>query len=194
MARCVGWFGVLLLSMVGSLRGAEVQVVVGTHSVPAAPGQVVDLHVSGGAQVWAFDLFLQVADGTSGPRITAVDLESGIFLGNHNGQGDAGSTDWLKFYSISVESDAIAASGLLVRLTIDATGVAAGSYPLVLTGIEVPGFGVLDSTFLDASAEPVPAQFTPGTLVVMVPEPAVGTLLVGAGMLLAGRRRGRRES
>ncbi len=190
MMRSIGLAMLGAVVLVSTVDAADVTVNVGIHPIQPASGQIVDLYVSGGAAISGVDLAIQTGDGASGPKITAVDLESGIFLNNNSGQqeADPSFSEWARFPSITTESGLVIADGWLVRLTIDASEMPQGSYDLVLSGIEVPGFGVLDSVFLGDSGQPLSVDFTAGTLVV-VPEPATIALLAGGLLLLARHRR-----
>ena len=179
-----------VLGMIGGLpaaQAADLQVAGGNHQILNQPNQVIDLYVTGGAAIGGFDLALQIGDGLSGPKITAVDLESGIFLDKHSGQSNMGSTDWATIYYITTESDPVVGDGLLLRLTLDATDVPNGSYGLALTGVEFPVFGVANSVFVNEQGE-VPTTFVPGTISV-VPEPAMASLMSLVGVAMLPRRR-----
>lgn len=182
----------ILIGIIGVViapaQGADLTVDGGQHYLLPQANQTVELYVTGGAPVAGFDLALRIGDGTSGPRITAIDLAAGIFADNNNGQTSAPGTDWVQFPGIITETGTVVAEGLLLRLTLDATGVAEGAYGLFLDGIEMPGFGTLSSQFYDANLNVVPATFTPGQLVV-VPEPAATALMAGLAALTLRRRR-----
>lgn len=177
----IGWFS--------TVDAAILQVGGGTHQIENKPGQVIDLYVTGGAEIAGFDLALQIGAGAAGPKITWVDLESGIFAGNHSGQTDNGSSDRTAFYSISSagENPPVLAEGLLMRVTFDATGTPEGVYSLAFEGIEIPGFGVADSEFT-LTGPPVSATFLPGTITV-VPEPGAACAMGVLALAVCRRRR-----
>lgn len=179
-----------ILGCIAVAQAQSLQVNAGSHTVLAQPNQAIEVYVSGGAAIGGFDLALQVGDGDSGPVITAVDLESGIFQANNTGQTDTGSLPHQAFYAIttSEQGPAVIAEGLLLRLVLDASDVPQGVYALSLSGVEVSGFGSLDSVFLSPSAEIIPTQFIPGSITV-VPEPSAALGAIALAIMPPIRRR-----
>lgn len=182
-----------VLGIVGFISAARAQVLqvnVGSHTVQALPNQVIDVYVSGGAEILGFDLAVQVGQGDAGPIITDVDLESGIFQDNNTGQTNDGSLPRQAFYSITSNPDGgpVIADGLLLRLVLDASGVPQGSYPLILSGIEMAGFGTADSVFLSPDVDVIPAEFIDGSITV-VPEPPAVLGAIALSVLAPLRRR-----
>ena len=119
--------------------GVLPRITVGTHEfLPNMPNQTVQIHVTGGRPIEGLNFNAQIGDGgpavggTAGPVITAVDLETGIFAGNNDGQVDLGSIPQLAMYSITTSSGSVVADGLLATLTIDTTGFDIGEGPWVL--------------------------------------------------------------
>jgi hypothetical protein len=111
--------------------------------LPDKPGQTIALSVSGGNAVEGLSFYLQVADGgvdaggvTNGPAIRNVDLLTGtIFAGNNIGAfADAGNTRQVYSAVTLTLGGTVNASGKLATVTLDTTGLAAGTWSLSLGG------------------------------------------------------------
>jgi hypothetical protein len=126
-------------------------IVVGEYTLMAnTPNQRIEIFVSGGQLISGVNLVAQIGDGgpelvdsglpagSDGPAITSVDLKTGtIFAGLDVSQVEFPSLPQVRFSSLGIESQntSVAADGLLVTLTIDTTGISAGSFPLLLDGV-----------------------------------------------------------
>lgn len=188
---------IVILAFLGSIccstASGALSISVGSHQLTQSANQTIDIAVTGGDSIAGFDLVLQIGDGSAGPKVTLVDLESGIFAGKNTGQTDNGSEPRLQFHSITTTTGTLTASGLLLRLTLDATDVPAGAYQLRLGDVEFDGV-TFASTFYNVEGNALPAGINNGWLVVsagsgFVPEPA-GIAIIGlAGSLMLQRRR-----
>jgi len=160
-------------SITGEVEATEgsLLVGVGSHGLLAdTADQQIELFVTGGANVAGLNFNAQVADGESGPIISDVDLETGTILaGNNTGQTDNGSNDRQKFFSITTSNGTVAAEGLFATLTVDTSGIFDGEFDLTLTDV----LGSLDTEFLDASAQVIPATISAGDLHIVAPEVSV---------------------
>ncbi|MCA9172317.1 MAG: tandem-95 repeat protein, partial [Planctomycetales bacterium] len=124
--------------------------------------QQIQIMVAGGQPLSGLDLFLQLGDGgveltslglpagTSGPRITHVDLKTDtVFSSLVDTAIDLGSLPQLVNWSISNTQDVpIRAEGTLATITVDTTGFFGGEWGLSLTGL-LPNhpLGPFDTTF-----------------------------------------------
>jgi hypothetical protein len=169
------------------------------YTIAAAPGQQIQIFVSGGASVSGLSFGLQVGDGglinggsDDGPLITLVDLVTGtIFEANNGGQNDLNPLpDLLAFSSITTAAGSLVADGLLATVTFDGTGFGGRSLSLHLTGV-----AGTDTTFVDDLGFEIAAQIANGTITVTtaVPEPVTSALALGAFGALAGAARRRRQ-
>jgi hypothetical protein len=164
--------------------GAEAwaaNVVVGNHVLmPNMANQVVSIYVSGGEAVAGEDFFAQVGDGgtfnggvNTKPALANVDIITGsIFDGNNNGAfGDSGNGSthpliWVD--GTTTSTGTVAADGRLAKLTLDTTGLASGTFPLLLSGV-ASSRGTFNSSLRNASGALVPLSITNGSLFVAVP-------------------------
>jgi hypothetical protein len=161
-------------------------VTVGTHVLlPNTADQEITIHVSGGEQLAGEDFYAQIGDGgtflggsDAKPTFTNVDvLGSTIFSLNNNGAyGDPngmppGSNTahpliWVD--GTTTAGGTVPASGLLATMTIDTTGLASGTFPLLLTGV-ASSLGPFDTTLRSATGDAIPLSITNGSLLVAVP-------------------------
>jgi len=166
----------LILLVPLQMASAVPTIDVGTHELlPDTPGQVVQIHVSGGDLVQGMNLFIMVANGgpeleligelppgagIAGPAITFADAITGtIFASNNLGQnyvpdGDVDLPQIATVYAIT-QSGTVPAEGLLVTITLDTTGFFHGTFALSLTVLGV------QSDFAG-----IPAQITDGFIVI----------------------------
>ncbi len=180
---------VMTLAACAQVGRAELNFQAGNHAIAPAASQVIDLYVSGGEAIHGFNLALQVGDASGGPLVSQIDLESGIFASNNDGQLDDGSDALFKFYSIVVANNAspVTGNGLLVRLTLDATNVEPGDYAIKIAGLATP-LGTYDSVFFNGNADFINASLSNGTITVL-PEPATFMAIGLAAIPLLRRRR-----
>ena len=161
----------------------QLQVDIGEHHVFGnTANQQVELFVTGGAAVSAFDLQLQLGDGTgTTPAITDVDLETGtIFANNNTGQSQAQSTEQQQFWSIVTQTGSVPANARLATITFSTVNVSEGTFDLTMTDVagEDSAFFVTLDTTGDGhpdTVEPVPANFIDGLLVVSGSPPPPST-------------------
>jgi len=180
------------LASLSSLASAAPTMIAGHHVLEAnTPGQIVPITVSGvaGDVFIGLDLYLSVADGTLGPVITNVDINSPglVFAGNNNGISDFGPPYEAPSREVvaitTTVSGTVGPNGTLAFIELDTTGIAPGVYAFSLTSplfgpSDLPPFSAPDTNLID------------GTLTV-VPEPSTVVLggLAGLGLALAAYRR-----
>lgn len=161
-------------------------VIVGKHVLlPNTANQSISIWVNGGEQIAGEDFYAQIGDGGSflggsnaKPAFTNVNVIAGtVFSTNNNGAfGDPNGTPagsnaahpliWVD--GTTTSSGTVAAAGLLATLTLDTTGLASGTFPLLLTGV-ANSLGPFDTTLVGANAVPIPLSVTNGTLIVAIP-------------------------
>lgn len=177
--------GVVVALATAAASAATPSIDAGTHDLLAeTAGQQVQLFVTGGDAVEGVNLYIQVGDGTAGPRITSVDLLTGTLFGAEANLGeiDLGSLNDRQIgVGTLLITGSIPADGLLATLTLDTTGVAANtSWDLLLDPVAL---GTTDFGF-------VSANLTNGSLNV-IPEPTSLAMLLGAATLITVTRRRR---
>lgn len=158
MRRTIGCvIGAVALSISGlaDLAIGTPSISIGTHHlVPNAPGQVVEIYVTGGDQVEGMDLSLMTANGgpeleplgeippgtgIRGPLITGLDILTGtIFASNNTDQriflGES-NVYQVAFGFTTTASGSVPAEGLLARVTLDTTGIFEGTFAFSLTAV-----------------------------------------------------------
>ena len=127
---------------------ADIVIDVGSHELVANTANqlvwisIVSTDVGVDPLVKGVSLNAQIGDGgviaggtTEGPKFQAVDLINGtIFESSNEGQVSSVETDYLQVWELNTASSQpeVAASGLLVTLTIDTTGYFDGEFDLQL--------------------------------------------------------------
>lgn len=168
-------------------------ITVGDHDLlPDQAGQTVEIYCSGGGAFEMVDFRLRVGNGTAVPAkpvIESVDLLTGTMFQTNNfgGQDDSLAEPYHITSSVMALSEA-ACDGLIATVTLDTTGLTAGSWTLALghTGGGPTELYGLDQNFLPVL---LGTTLTDGTITI-VPEPlSLGLLGSGMGMLLMRRRR-----
>ena len=160
---------------------------VGTHYLQGdLPGQEIGISVTGGDPVQGLELNVQIEDATFGPMFEYVDvLNETIFTGNNRGLFEGSYIDpWRAYVGVVTRTGAVPAEGLIATLTMDTTGIHAGTYRLSLTrSIEGPtNFAGID------------ADITDGWIVIgTAPEPTACWILLG-GLAALRRRPGGRKT
>lgn len=193
-------FGILLgigmLLPIGQLRGALITV--GTHDLlPNTAGQVIQIPVTGGETVAAFDMYLQIVHaGGAFPTFQSVDILNGTI---YDGVpvtffGSADLPD-LQYASIDPNVGTVTADGIAVFATIDTTGLFSGSWPLKMTDISFGGIDGLGTLYSDVNGTQF-ATVINGEIRIAaapggeVPEPSALAIwgLLGIGCCLGARR------
>jgi len=165
--------------------GAGPSVNAGTHYLqPDLAGQTALIYVTGGQAVQGLEFCAQIEDATFGPLFEDGDILTGtIFAANNLGLYEGSYVDPRRMYlGVVTQTGTVAADGLLATLTIDTTGLIAGTYSLSLTNsLEGPtNFAGISADLLDG-------------WIVIVPEPAVFPILCVFATAWLGRRRGARR-
>lgn len=142
--------------------------------------------------VTGFQLRAQLSDGPDGnddPIFTSYTFGGGMWGSgsNYTNTGGGITSGYWILDDVTLNAGQTAVGGLIATMDIDVTGVAPGTYSLLLS---IPA-GPVSSNFLDAEAVPQPVEITVtgGTFQVVVPEPATIGLLGAAGLGLLSRRR-----
>lgn len=147
------------------------------------PNQVRQFQFTGSGVVDTLEFVIEIGDGSSGPKITAIDLKTGTFAGAGT-QANVVTDPWAQMSTVDLPSTSIT-GGLLATVTFDTTGLLyASSQPLLLSGV----YDSYNTRFISAGSV-VPTTVTNGTISV-VPEPmSLGLLAVGALGLLRRKRK-----
>jgi hypothetical protein len=188
-------------------KGAVINVGI-IELMPNQAGQWKDIWVEGGESVYALEFLAQVGQGSSGPKISNVDLLSGIFDGNNVGQDsldldlpDGMLPDYVVGFTTQQEdiSRVVLANGILARVQFNTIGMFASpeSWDFLLTGVAAGATGAGRNTALfDDGQQEISLTITNGSLRI-VPEPSSLLLaLSGLGLasaVYAARRRARRS-
>jgi hypothetical protein len=171
---------------------------------PNQGGQVHDFYIQNLdstplGNIQGLNFYMQVGDGSSGPRVESLSLYDGnsIFSSFSENQANQGSTYWKIFYGIDSTSLTLPAlsSTLLARVTFDTTGIGSGSGPWTISpsvdfeGTQYNTEYVLSGGTMFREIDMVNA----GTLTV-VPEPSAygivaGVMLIGAGGIRQWQKR-----
>jgi hypothetical protein len=158
----------LIACLAAGQTHAATVVSAGTHTLRAEQaGQVIDILVAGGDAADGLNFYLTVDDGLSsaglGPAITDLDLSGPgtIFAGKNvfseisvPGTQSAWGGLAIAFGEVSATAD-----GILVKATLDTTGVAADQHPLMLTDVRA-------TELIDPEGLPIPTTLQPGLLIV----------------------------
>lgn len=173
--------------------------------LPNTPNQKIQIMISGTEMVIVDDIYVQIGDGgtfnggvNTKPVFQNVDVVTGtIFAGGNGAHPDPSNSShpliWVDGTS-TLTGSSVQANGLLATLTVDTTGVSAGTFPLLLSGV-ASKFGGFTTDLIDANSTtgaPIPLTITNGSITVASPEPTSLAGVVLTGML--GLRRVRRKS
>lgn len=184
-------FAVVLAAVTAPSALAQPSINVGNHDLlPGTAGQTVEIFVTGGDAIEGLNLNVQIGDGlvNAGPTIQAVDIITSTIFADNNEFGQLDGLADPQIFATSVLTHfgtSVNADGLLATITLDTTGVSAGTYDLNLTGTlngdtNLIGFGT--------GGSPTPSTITSGQITV-VPEPTSALLLTAGGLMLTARRR-----
>tara|TARA_Y100001933_G_scaffold265275_1_gene339428 strand:+ start:25828 stop:37062 length:11235 start_codon:yes stop_codon:yes gene_type:complete len=145
----------------------------GDHTLTAnTANQSINITVSGGDNFAGLEPRIQIGDGATGPTINPafvdddnkkrVDTQSGIMNGWTLDSVLISDTDRHVTGSVgSIPPSNVAASGLLLVLEIDTTGITSGRF-----GILFEGTSIGDTQLLDTLSNVLPANFNSGTIAV----------------------------
>lgn len=190
--------GMILLSLVLPTTSAKAAVInVGVlELLPNQANQWRDVYISGSESVGELEFFAQVGQGLSGPKISNVDLISGIFSVNNVGQSliDLSlSGGMLADYVVGFSTkrndfgNDVIANGILAKIEFNTIGMFASpeTWSFSLTGVAAAGGKGRDTMLtVSGSFEPIYLEITNGSLRV-IPEPS-SLLLALSGLGLAG--------
>jgi hypothetical protein len=182
-------------------QAAAALINVGTYSLaPNTPGQTITLHISGNESVAGVDLFAQLGDGgpfnngsNSGPTITNIDLVAGTpFAPNHSPQQfDPTQSGHPLVWATGITTNSgtvnLANDATLATFTIDTTGIAQGTFDLLLSEVSPNNGGPFTTQLTDGNGDPIPLDITNGHVVIAVPEPTV-ILFIAAIPLICRRK------
>ena len=143
--------------------------------LPNTAGQVVTLSISGSAPVTGFNLRAQLGDGTGPkfePHFQSISFGTGTIWAGHTttitGGPIAGNPQFAQASVVLNNSgDHVAAAGMLLKLTITTVGLAAGSYPLLLSGTQIRA----DSTVILAGGQEQIPTIVNGSITLKAPPP-----------------------
>ncbi len=196
----------LIVGLAGVLTAshafAGLMISVGNYNLaPNEAGQTITLSVSGGDQVTGFNLRAQLGDGLGPnpePIFQAVGFSGGIWNAFPTivaGGPVSGAPQYAQASVVfSTTGESVAASGDLVTITLDTTGLYSGTYSLDLANTDIGA----DSAFIGTGGSDLAAAITNGSVTIAsVPEPSSLTLVwIGCGVLflcwLARMRRANR--
>jgi fibronectin-binding autotransporter adhesin len=129
---------------------AAVTINVGTYYLPAGVSTQIQIPVTsstGTDHVPGCDFALQVNDGTTGPAVTSVGLTTGtIFaLPGATQFTPTGNTNWVQFTNVVLDgrggnpASAIVptSGGILANVTVNTSGFTSGTFPLLLSGVQL---------------------------------------------------------
>lgn len=175
-------FVCMLMLLVSSALEAAV-IDVGVHNIAA--NVVTSIPISIRSQegsdphVAGMNIAIQIGDGSSGPVIKSVNLDSDtIFDGNNTGSTNQGSLDRQAFWGITTAAGSIPITdGLIATIEVDAAGLTEGSFALTLSSV----LGA-PTELLDTSASPIGLMVVDGQINI-VPEPGTTGIL---GLAIAG--------
>ncbi|NJL30124.1 MAG: hypothetical protein HC898_00015 [Phycisphaerales bacterium] len=192
LAFCLSLLMVTLADAQPIIHGPSSATGLGNYNLlPDKPGQTISILVKGGQAVQGLNFNIQIADGGPaaggsilGPSITAVDILTGtIFAANNTGnpQGNGILVPQVAFYSTTTASGSVAAQGLLASVTLDTTGFFAGTFDLILSN-------TINSSTNFASMNPALSPTIIDGSITLVPEPMSLMIVIGAGLMMQGRR------
>jgi len=211
MGRIIGAFCLSLASL--TLNGATFDI--GDFVLlPNTRDQTIEIHVHGGDLIQGEDLYFQIGDGgyleginaghDSRPVLTGIDVVTGTFYGDNYVEPVYGLGALMGSASVVTASETVAAEGLLATLTIDTTGLFAGSSEFAIPFSMYFAKDLPDTSILifGELGEPTVNNVLTGNLdgrliipavpsisAADVPEPATWLLFLIGGLCLAARRR-----
>ncbi len=181
-----------------ALSASAATINVGDHNLqPNLAGQEIQFFITGGEMISGVNIYLQVGDGgpekgdygfaagTSGPKITSLDLKTGtIFKDEADSAIDLIGIPQVAQYYIAITraNGTVPASGLLMTAYLDTTGFTGGTWNLAMKE-------TIDGTYSsNLGVSSFALDITNGSITI-VPEPAsLGLALLGGVMLLNRRR------
>ena len=195
-------FGILMgLLLISTVHG-ELMVQVGGHELlPNTADQTIPITVTGGDPIAGVILRIQVGDGSTGPVITNVDLETGtVFEGlpvfalpPEVLVGEAESQ--IVILDLTDTIFDVPADGLLATVTVSTEGIESGEFNIAFT---TTTFGTTEFAEVGRD-DPVPGVGFDDTGVVTIPAAGNGNIpepaalvLWGLGLSLVGLQRGTR--
>jgi hypothetical protein len=192
-----------LLLFAVSAHATTVVTVPSVTLLPNTPNQIIAILVTGDGQTSGMDLNVQIDDGGVAfnpgtennpprPKLTGLEVKvpGFVFSANVTDPGPSNPQpgillDQFSSYSITTASGFNPATGGLARLTIDTTGVAPGSWPLIITGT-VGDDSLLYDDSTDTTPNVLDTQFINGVLSIVVPEPSSLVLAAFSSLAVVG--------
>ena len=179
---------VVVLCSAGLALAGTPTITVGSHALtPGQAGQTIEIYVTGGDLVQGLEFNVQILGSGLLPEIDGVDILTGTIFNDSNDGIFPGSyitpqlayqgTTTAQTVDIGYGAGYVSTNGLLATLTIDATGVANGTFDLKLVGTAEG----------DTNFAGVFANVTNGSIT--VPEPLSVSLLLAGSLGLLRRRR-----
>lgn len=172
--------------------------------LPNTADQKIQIFVTGNESIAGEDFYAQIGDGgtynggvNTKPVFQSVDVLTGTIFGSNNTGSGAPANNpthpliWVD--GTSTGSGTVQASGLLATLTVDTSGVASGTFPLLLSGVasKFGGFTTDLTALVNSTVTPIPLTINNGSITVAAPEPTSLGALAVTGLLVLRRSRGR---
>jgi len=160
-----------LCALVSTVAQADLLIEVGDHVIDAnASEQTISLQISGGDLITVYDIVTRIGplDGPA-PLLTGLDTTTGtIFLNQDSGSpADLNKDGVLDPDRIGGQfglvTTPVSGNGLIATITFDTTGIADGTYPLMLGEVVISNEDTRDTFFTDLLG-PLPISIVNGSI------------------------------